>query len=146
MFFLRSFWARIRRVDKQINPLLNEVKPSGRAFHRHQNEQVYSNVHQAVIQYVQYVHNTGLHNHEVCRSRKGQTHSRTHSSYAKKSVLSSKCVSDTLWFSFRLLSVFSMDLLKKGQRTKTWPPIHSYENCSMAQGNIKEICFCIMGA
>ena len=28
--------------------------------------------------------------------------------------------------------------LKKGQRTKTWPPIHSYENCSMAQGNIKE--------
>ena len=31
-----------------------------------------------------------------------------------------------------------MDLLKKGQRTKTWPPIHYYENCSMAQGNIKE--------
>ena len=31
-----------------------------------------------------------------------------------------------------------MDLLKKGQQTKTWPPIHSYENCSMAQGNIKE--------
>uniref|UniRef100_A0A8C5CJC2 Vav 3 guanine nucleotide exchange factor b n=1 Tax=Gadus morhua TaxID=8049 RepID=A0A8C5CJC2_GADMO len=25
-----------------------------------------------------------------------------------------------------------------GRRTKTWPPIHYYENCSMAQGNIKE--------
>ena len=31
-----------------------------------------------------------------------------------------------------------MDLLTKGQRTKTWPPINSYENYSMAQGNIKE--------
>jgi hypothetical protein len=28
-----------------------------------------------------------------------------------------------------------MDLLNKGQQTKTWPPIHSYESCSIAQGN-----------
>ena len=32
----------------------NEVKPSERAVHRHQNERVHSNVHQAVIQYVQF--------------------------------------------------------------------------------------------
>ena len=49
-----SFCARIRRFDKQITPQLNEVKPSARAVHRHQNERVHSNVHQAVIQYVQF--------------------------------------------------------------------------------------------
>ena len=52
-YILRSFCARIRCVDKQIIPLLKEVKPSARAVHRHLNEQVHSNVHQAVIQYVQ---------------------------------------------------------------------------------------------
>ena len=44
----------IRRVDEQITPLLNEVKPSECAVPRHQNERVHSNVHQAVIQYVQF--------------------------------------------------------------------------------------------
>ena len=38
-----SFCARIRRVDKQITPQLNEVKPSERAVHGHQNERVHSN-------------------------------------------------------------------------------------------------------
>ena len=52
--FCRSFCARIRRVDWQIIPLLNKVKPSERAVHRHQNERVQSIVHQAVIQYVQF--------------------------------------------------------------------------------------------
>ena len=51
MFFLRSFCARIRRVDKPIIPLLNEVEPTECAVHRHQNERVHSNV-QAVIQAV----------------------------------------------------------------------------------------------
>ena len=54
IFFLRSFCVRIRRVVEQIIPLLNKVKLSERAFHRHQNEQVHSNVHQADIQYVQF--------------------------------------------------------------------------------------------
>ena len=49
-----SFCSRIRRFDKQITPQLNEVKPSACAVHRHQNERVHSNVHQAVIQYVQF--------------------------------------------------------------------------------------------
>ena len=31
-----------------------------------------------------------------------------------------------------------MDILKNGQRTEKCPPIHSNENCSMVQGNIKE--------
>ena len=44
----RRFFTRIRRVDKQITPLLNEVKPIERVGHRHQN------VHQAVTQYVQF--------------------------------------------------------------------------------------------
>ena len=52
--FWRSLCACIRRVDKQIIPLLNEVKPSERDVHRHQNERVHNNVHQAVIQYVQF--------------------------------------------------------------------------------------------
>ena len=34
--------------------LLNEIKKSERAVHRHQNERVHSIVHQAVIQYVQF--------------------------------------------------------------------------------------------
>ena len=46
-----AFYTRICRVDKQITPQLNEVKPSARAVHRHQNERVHSNV-QAVIQAV----------------------------------------------------------------------------------------------
>ena len=47
---------RIRRVDKQITPLLKEVKPSERAVHRPQNERVHSNVHQAVSNTVRSVH------------------------------------------------------------------------------------------
>jgi hypothetical protein len=31
-----------------------------------------------------------------------------------------------------------MDILKDGPQTGKWPPIHSYANCSVAQGNIQE--------
>jgi hypothetical protein len=32
----------------------------------------------------------------------------------------------------------AMDIIKDGPRTGKWPPIHSYTNCSVAQGNIQE--------